>query len=401
MIMSYSKIKYFKTPQFLVLLLGSLIFSVVPDFASAAQNETYLKTQPKIQETNIKYQEKDEERYEQKSNPLKWKFQIFTENHESELENKLSVLTQMDLQYKKFFNSFIGINVNPLLSFESAKNSTYKSEKPSNSQFDLASAYVLLASQWLDGQLGIQQIKNEYSSHIYNSKSLIGLHLKLNLDPFVIQQNISLMPSSVNTLKTSETNNNASLSLTQLKLNTQFEKIKAEIMAGYFKYQDLNSAIATDSVESGNSINLINNIENSFLYKYSGPMTEIKIQAEFHPIWSASLKYSALRNENAPVDFNFGDTISLENSLILWDDKYTLENNFFRNEPDSTVSALSNRVYFQNNKIGYNHGLWFEPNRQNIKIGLGGGVNQLLYQNSLQSEETFYWISLETFYANF
>jgi hypothetical protein len=396
MILSYSKIKLVRTPQLLVLLLSSLIFSGIPDLASAAQNETLLKTQPKVQEIKTKYQDT----FQDKINPLKWKFQIVTENHESELENKLSVLTQIDLHYKKFFNSYIGINVNPLLSFESAKNSTYKSEKPSNSQLDLASAYLLLDSEWLDGQLGIQQINNEFSSHFYNSKSLIGLHLKLNLDTFVIQQNISSIPSSVNTLKTSESNNTVSLSLTQLKWNTQLEKIKAEIMAGYFKFQDLNSAIATDSVETGNSINLINNIENNFLYKYSGPMTEIKIQAELHPIWSASLKYSALRNVNAPVDSNFGETISLGNSLILWDDKYTLENNFFRNEPDSTVSALSNRIYFQNNKIGYNHGLWFEPNRQNLKIGLGGGVNQLLYQNSLQSEETFYWISLETFYAN-
>ena len=167
----------------------------------------------------------------------------------------------------------------------------------------------------------------------------------------------------------------------------------------YFDFGNLPSAVASDGLVWGNTIQGLGATASQFNYQYAG----VEASAGFTIGFSKRLKWNAdstyINNLYAPVGSNEG--LLIRNGLTFTFNngmKLTPEIAYIYNQSDSSPAEYNSVAYGHNNIEGYAIGARFDMPKSKLHLN-GVWVNGTpIDPNAFQSDHSFVFLGLETDY---
>jgi hypothetical protein len=203
------------------------------------------------------------------------------------------------------------------------------------------------------------------------------------------------VPTSSGLATTSdELESNSSLLSGTINLKSDWTKnFSTTLTYSHFRFDKLSSAMATDSLERGNTVVKINSSSGYFVYKYAGDEVVLKSQMKFLDQFDVKIKMNYIKNSLAPNRLSTGYDLELAPGFKN-SDGLTIRPfiNHYHVNADAMVSIFVDSSYGRTNRDGYKYGFGFEKN--NYVFNLNYSRSTLIQNNPFQSDDESFFLSL-------
>lgn len=340
---------------------------------------------------------------------LAWKGSFEGESSTGERGNQKLVSFGFDLDAKYKLTQSLRFEVNPVFNYHTGAIEVRESANTTENQITLKNAAV----RWAPAS-SFQLKAGALNQGLTQNSLLVGgnpfpaaqVQLKAGSaqDGFAASALLQAAMPTTTSLASQTEENETTPSLNTAAVRLQYNQQGAWGLAakiGYFQWQNIPKMVAAKSATIGNSVNLINDSEGTWLYDYKGQ--DAQLEGRLNLTWLI-FQFGAdyLKNESAPQNKNTAINTYLNTTLIANEDLHFLLNlNRFRIESDATIAYFSSSRYFNTNRNGYAIEGAFENSRAGYQVGLRFTEADSIYLNNWQLKERQIVLKLETSYAGF
>jgi hypothetical protein len=238
---------------------------------------------------------------------------------------------------------------------------------------------------------GLAGEKKSFPAIGFLQSDLLGIH---NHD-LKFDAQIAVPTSSGLANTTTELESQASLLSAVIKIDSEWNnQFKSKLAISYFKFNNLSSQAALDSLQRGNTVIKPNSTSALFYYKYAGTEFNYKLYYSFSDKMDFQLTGNFITNNEAPVHLNFGYLYSFEfgykiNSKLKIKPIYE----HFSTQADAMVAVFSDVNFGRTNRKCDRFAVNFELPKFDVLVI--AAQSKLIQKNPFQSDDKSLFLALK------
>lgn len=184
-----------------------------------------------------------------------------------------------------------------------------------------------------------------------------------------------------------------------LMANYKTDEFRVAATFNLYEYKNLSSVVAYESQKYGNSFVAINGPNNSqFDYPFKGYFTTLNGSIRLNSFIEPQAGLSVIKNQKAPATYNDGQLIEAGTNFYLTNHILRFEYQNFFTESDAVPSYYNSWAYGNTNKKGQGVELSIQFVKYNFKIRANYIEAKVLNPNTVQQDQTYIYIGVETGY---
>jgi hypothetical protein len=372
--------------------------------SAVAQDETTLVPAKTVFSNNYNF---SEEMYEAQEGQLEtfWRSRMFGES--TELTSQSAQIAGFDLFADTKYQLIETLEARAFLrlKFESGRSQSFFGDIEPNNAILVREAAIryypfahseakagIISQDWLNMPLLVYR------------QAFPGALVKLGVSPF---QNTVIGVAAQYSIPTSQTlsaqtvGKEATPTFATQTLFAEYgdSEFRVSGSASLYEYKNLPSFVAFESQKYGNSFSQINGPNNSaFEYPFKGWFTNVNAAYRMNSIFEPRASLGVLKNEQAPETYNDGQIIEAGTNIHLVNHVVSVEYQNFFAESDVVPSYYNSWAYGNTNKKGQGFEFGIQFKKYNFKIRANYIEAKLLNTNSVQQDQKYFYIGVETGY---
>lgn len=373
---------------------GGLCANVAPSFAAQSAGSFRIESQPPLQEP--------------RNSRLKLYWKSLTEGRlsASEIQNSQYVSFFLGTKAKYRFTENFQFLLNARLRLRSETTQSLFERKDAGNQVYLYEGLMRWKPfDFLRFDMGAVNMRYLDAPLLVTDQPFLGIRETLGWGSEQFRVNFHFL-QAVPTSRTFSSQNveiesTPSFTSETLKLSVRpHRRFLAKGHVTHFAYNDLPGAVALESRIYGNSVPPTTGRYGQFSYGFDGFETGGEIDILLSRALKTSAGLSYLKNNEAPDKLNRGQIVFGELTWRMKDGVYLIPRySTFINQSDTSPAYYNSEIYGHNDRVGERIDLGLLLKNFGWKVTATYVDSQSIHKDPLEPSQQFYWIQLETSYA--
>lgn len=313
----------------------------------------------------------------------------------------------MEAKSKYHLHPDLYFSLDPLIRFENGSYQSLDGERKNESGLYLKEA----AAHWTVWQgsaiaAGALNQSTNHSELLIGNQAFPAVRADVQLFKLGDLQTVISAEQAIPTSSSLSTNTNSVESMPRfmsasLAINYETALYFWKTRIGSFAFDNLPSAVASESGLRGNTVLSLTESESLFIYGYQGIEAMTSFRLPVMRGWDFISEASYLQNNKAKTDLSRAYAASVGSEFFFVGRKsLDIKLTSFRIEPDAAVAYFNSNKYYNTNRVGYSFESFLNFKKYKFNIGARYTEAEVIFLNPTQSREKSLMLILETAYAN-